>query len=245
MTQSDSFFIKEPLPVPAKAREVHLRIVEQLTLIDQYATADCLDPEFISRYNQFLLLFEQYQKAVLENYATRCTCSSSCSNCCFHWVEDVNSYEAAIIADYIYRNMYGSIDEIVAVAKKDLLELERLDQILSERVAHYTDEQIASIDQVDLLLTSFYQLRRPCPLLDKDGNCSIYPVRPLTCRMYLSFSDPSRCAPEYINSEDIPTYLLDVDECANDILDAIHFRYMRFEGDTGLRSLLIKHLGKW
>jgi hypothetical protein len=70
----------------------------------------------------------------------------------------------------------------------------------------------------------------------------IYPVRPLTCRMYLSTSDPLRCNPDYIHASLTPTMIIDLSEEANRILDRLHFRFQRFDGDTGLRSLLLKHL---
>ncbi|SHH63215.1 YkgJ family cysteine cluster protein [Ferrimonas marina] len=38
------------------------------------------------------------------------------------------------------------------------------------------------------------QERTPCPFL-KDGECSVYEVRPLACRMKLSGDDPAMCEP--------------------------------------------------
>jgi hypothetical protein len=58
----------------------------------------------------------------------------------------------------------------------------------------------------------------------------------------MSFSDAMLCNPEYQDQEDIATYLLNLEENANTILDRLHFRYQRFAGESGLRSLLLKHL---
>lgn len=44
----------------------------------------------------------------------------------------------------------------------------------------------------------FFQLKwkdRKCPFLDKDQNCSIYPVRPIICRSHNSIEDPIKCKP--------------------------------------------------
>jgi Fe-S-cluster containining protein len=79
-------------------------------------------------------------------------------------------------------------------------------------------------------------------LLGDDGTCCVYPVHPLTCRIYVSFSEPHRCDPDYINEDAVPTALLDLEEQANRILDSLHFRYRRFGDDTGLRSLLASYL---
>jgi hypothetical protein len=58
----------------------------------------------------------------------------------------------------------------------------------------------------------------------------------------MSFSENALCAPEYQETDDIPTYLLNLDENASEILDRLHFRYQRFPEETGLRSMLVKHL---
>jgi hypothetical protein len=60
--------------------------------------------------------------------------------------------------------------------------------------------------------------------------------------MYVSFSDPFRCSPDDINEGDTPTYLFDLEEEADALIDALHFKFLRFEGDSGLRSLLVKYL---
>jgi len=93
-----------------------------------------------------------------------------------------------------------------------------------------------------LLLNLFHRQHRPCPFLDIDGTCSIYPVRPLTCRIYVSFSDPLRCSPEYAAGAAAPGRLIDLSPTANEILDRLHFKYQRLEGDTGLRSQMIGYL---
>jgi hypothetical protein len=60
--------------------------------------------------------------------------------------------------------------------------------------------------------------------------------------MYVSFSAPEQCDPAYIDNENIPTYLFDLEEGADSIIDRLHFRFLKFENDTGLRSLLAKYL---
>jgi len=60
--------------------------------------------------------------------------------------------------------------------------------------------------------------------------------------MYVSFSDPLRCRPEYINEGATPTYLFNPGEEVDRLLDKLHFKFMKFEGDTGLQSLLVKYL---
>lgn len=231
---------KQPLPIPESARAIHKQIVEKLTWIERMEPLSCLEPLFLKNYSEVLDLFEKYRTQVLLHSKKTPSCSCGCAQCCRHWVEDVNSFEAEIIAGYIRKNFPERIPIIIERCKKDEEELKRLERIVFSKAAR--EIETGRIDEVDLLLSVFYQARRPCPLLEPDDSCSIYPVRPLTCRIYMSFSDPSHCDPDYINSEDIPTYLLDLEESACDILDRLHFRYLRFSDDTGLRSLVPKYL---
>ncbi|HEX3018696.1 MAG TPA: hypothetical protein VHP36_00265 [Chitinispirillaceae bacterium] len=241
MTSLPSELYGEKIPVPQAAKKIHSQIISNLILLEKSNFSSCLDLQFRSLFNNTLELFEKYQSAILENSSISCTCHKGCHNCCFHWVEDVNSFEAEIIAHYISSNMPGKITEIVNTCVEDLRELERLYKIVQNRLAGAQAEE-QEIDEIDLLLSVYYQMKRLCPLCNKDGSCMIYQVRPLTCRIYMSFSDPALCDPAYINDELVPTYLLNLDEDANDILDRLHFKYQKFQDDTGLRSLLIKYL---
>ncbi|MBN1601247.1 MAG: YkgJ family cysteine cluster protein [Chitinispirillaceae bacterium] len=237
----DSPHNKPLLTVPAKGVAIHTRMVALLKELIVLKSDNCLAPSFRVPFSSCLKLFDQYQAAILEHNQMTVTCRSGCCCCCNHWVEDVNSFEAAIIYDYILKNIPERIPEIIKTCEKDLQQLEHLEKTMLSHpdVSQTPDDQL---DQTDLLLAVFYQFKRPCPLLDNNGRCSIYPVRPITCRIYFSFSDPSRCEPEYINEDDIPTYLLDTQEEVSELLDTLHFKYLSFEGNTGLRSLLLSYL---
>lgn len=232
--------LKPLLPVPIKAVYVHEKIVKNLKLLENTCYSSCLDRNFRRIFTDVLQLFSEYQKLILVNSNRTPSCRSGCASCCFHWVEDVNSFEAELIADHIRNKMPGKVQGIIDQCATDEAELERLAGIISSKnISSINSEEI---DETDLLLSVFYQMRRPCPFLNEDKSCGIYEIRPLTCRIYMSFSDVSKCDPEYINEDDIPTYLLDLEEEASAILDIIHFRFLKFEGDTGLRSLICKYL---
>jgi Fe-S-cluster containining protein len=159
-------------------------------------------------------------------------------------VEDVYSFEAVLISAFVKDTMPMRIPEIVESFERDVREMEKLDRIVSSRLMHRRrNPETVGIDSVDLLLASFYQLRRSCAFLEEDGSCGIYEVRPLTCRIYMSFSTPEYCDPDYINVSDIHTYLLDIEEEASELLDRLHVKYDAFGNDLGLRSLMVKCLG--
>jgi Fe-S-cluster containining protein len=239
-TDKDSSHEKPLLTVPRQGIAIHTRMVALLKELIVLKNDNCLEPSFRTLFSSCLDLFDEYQNLIIEHNNMKVTCRSGCCCCCNHWVEDVNSFEATIICDYISKNFPERIPEIIKVCENDSHQLEHLEKtMLSHPDVSQTPED--QLDQTDLLLSVFYQFRRPCPLLDSFGKCSVYPVRPLTCRIYFSFSDPTRCEPEYINEGEIPTYLLDAQEEVSELLDTLHFRYITFEGNTGLRSLLLSH----
>lgn len=221
------------------ARCVMNRIVSMLLELEMRGFSSPTDPEFLELYGNILQEIELYQRTVISLLETGISCSKGCSDCCCHWVEDVNSFEAQIIADFVLRTMPEKTGTILKQCREDCIELDRLEKLLNDGLNKTT---LSAIDPIDLLLNLFYRQHRPCPFLDIDGTCSIYPVRPLTCRIYVSFSDPLRCSPEYTARAAAPGRLIDLSPTANEILDRLHFRYQQLEGDTGLRSQMTGYL---
>jgi Fe-S-cluster containining protein len=233
---------KKPLPVPPAAEEIHKQIHERLAALETGGSRSCLEPAFKKTWREILHLIDRYQKEIAGASGMVISCAKGCAACCCHWVEDVNSFEAEMIAEHIKSTCSDKIPSIRAQCRRDEESLLKLNDIVETKLAAEHDRPSAdAIDPVDLLLASFYRLRSQCPLLE-NGQCIAYPVRPLTCRMYVSFSKPEQCDPAYIDNEDIPTYLFDLEEAADGIIDRLHFRFLKFENDTGLRSLLAKYL---
>lgn len=228
--------------IPSGAAFLLEQMVNRLRLLERLDCPSPLDTRFRSLFREITGLAGRYQEVVISHSEYTLSCAKGCASCCFHWVEDVNSFEAEIIADRIRSVMPDRIEAVRKQCCDDLRELERLEGFVDTRLRGATGTGGEEIDPVDLLLGVFYRMRRPCPLLDGEGNCMVYDIRPLTCRIYVSFSDPVRCDPEYVRSEMIRTCIIDFSEEVNRILDTLHFRYMRFPDDTGLRSQLEKYL---
>ena len=235
-------FIKKSLPIPEPAKEIHNTIVITLENLIGLSLSSPLHPDFISAYDKILNLFHQYQNEVIKDYSKKVTCKKGCTFCCCHWVEDVNSFEAEIIADYIKKHFPERIHSIIKICREDEKELIKLNDIMEQKlIENRMNKEVSDIDSTDLLLASYYQLERPCALLSDSGMCTIYEIRPLTCRIYISFSEPHLCSAEYINKSNIPTYLLDLEESASKLLDTLHERYNRYS-KSGLQALLIDYL---
>lgn len=233
---------KEPLPLSESARRVQETIVVRLMALADEDWHSCLEPDFRKQWAEILHMVDRYQQEIAAFSHVQPACAAGCAACCNHWVEDVNSFEAEIIADHIRRCFPERVSRIVRQCRDDEKRLERLDEIVQESMAALGPRsRRASADPVDTLLAQFYRLGIPCPLLD-NSKCLAYRVRPLTCRMYVNFSDSSRCAPGSIDAGDVPTYLFDLEEKADGIIDQLHFRFARFAGNTGLRSLLPEYL---
>ncbi len=194
------------------------------------------DDEFYSAWRRLLDLYDRFQNEVMKASGINIVCHAGCSTCCFHWVEDVYSFEAIMISRYIAYHFPASIMEITGSFRDDADALNSLRKFVDEKAMEYPDEVP---DPYELLLSCFYQLERPCALLDAAGSCSIYPVRPLTCRDYLNLRDPDACLPDRINTEDPGTFILYLSDTASERLEQLHRRFDAFNDNRSLRNLLV------
>lgn len=222
------------------AQRTHGQIVRLLDGLWDARHGSPLDPKFAGPYREFLALVDRYQRELLEAEHRVPSCAAGCMMCCCHWVEDVYSFETEVIAARIRRRHGDRLAAIVAACRRDMDVMERLDRELDSSPApgKGAGEGDGPDQRTERLLGAFYALRRPCPLLTAERRCLVYDVRPLTCRVYLSFSPPSRCDPEYADERDVPICLVDLEESASALLDRLHERYDRFGNDTSLRSVL-------
>lgn len=117
-------------------------------------------------------------------------CSKGCSKCCYMYI-DCSPVEASLIRKYI--ETYFTEEQV-----KDL-------KIKIEKNLKYvpTYKQIAdckTVKEVELIVNKYRDLNIPCVFLNKDGECTIYEVRPLQCRAHFIISDPAICREENIAS---------------------------------------------
>jgi Fe-S-cluster containining protein len=234
----------EPLPIPSSAYAVHLEIVKLLKELNRLANPSCISMPFLQAWKEQLVLFERYQFEISSASSLHVACAKGCSACCGHWVDEVYSFEGEMIADFLKKKHNDKIPSIADRCREDTAVLDQLKGLVEEKISATApgEAEAERIDAQDLLLSVFYQMNRPCPLLDR-GVCSIYEVRPLTCRKYVSFSDPRFCRPESINEGEAATYLFGLENDALELLETLHKKYAKFDGEYGLRALLLKYLG--
>ncbi len=235
---------KPLLPISERALAIHEEIVYFLKVLANIPLETGIDAEFKETYFAVLEIYEEYQEMVITDSGEKACCYEGCAQCCFHWVEDVYSFEGEIIAQYLKKNHPDKIKDIVQSFSDDEKELLFIQEIMEKKILKNAanDPEFEEIDAMEILLSGFYQLKRPCALLDENKSCIIYAVRPLTCRVFLNFSEPVNCHPDFINSGEVHTYILDLEEEAIIILDKLHEKYKRFGENQGLRSMLLKLL---
>jgi Fe-S-cluster containining protein len=228
-----------PPKVPVHACSLEKQIIAILKRLIRHSRPSCCDNKFRADYEKALVLFSRYQDAVLANYPLKVTCGPRCKVCCYHWPEDTYSFEVRYIADFLKKNRREEIPAICSSLSEDIVCLKRIKKTVSVRLNDAAQKAaIGEIDPYDIALSSFYLLKRPCPLLTRNGLCSIHPIRPFTCRVYISFSSKEYCKPSRIVSDKALTYLLDLEQDASDLFDRLHFMYDVFDGDTSFRSML-------
>lgn len=234
---------RAPLPVPPAAQAIHLSIIERLKELNNGIFKTCKDPSFQQCWEEIAVLFENYQRETSNDSRLQKTCKEGCAACCCHWVDEVRSFEAEIIADFLRKNCKAKIPSVIDHCREDIAVLGQLNGLVDQKLSVSGGDEKARIDAEDLLLSVFYQMGRPCPLLEK-GACIAYGVRPLTCRGYVSFSDARYCDPEHINDGKAATYLFGFEDDAMGLIEKLDEKFRMVEGEYGLRKLLVKYLEK-
>ncbi|MBN1498172.1 MAG: YkgJ family cysteine cluster protein [Spirochaetes bacterium] len=245
MKEENETTVKPLLRIPPAAEKIHADITRILREILDANYPDCDDAGFRRSYINAMTLYDDYQREAVSASGDRLACGEGCWICCCHYAEDVYSFEAALIASYVKTLPEEESARIEESCEETVYRFERLKDIVREKLS--LDEYKSAPEELDpdeILLNSYYQLRNRCPFLDQSDRCAIYPIRPLTCRAYINLGDPGVCPPEMINESDTVTYILDLDDEANELLDELHARYERYPKDTALCSLVLKYLSE-
>jgi Fe-S-cluster containining protein len=238
------FNVKDPI-VTKKAKSIEKQIFVLLRDLINSKYPSCLQKEFRIKWNNILNLFDKYQKEILSCYPLKVTCKKNCGICCNHWPEDTYSFEVIYIAEYLKKQRKSEIEKIKNILRDDILCLKNIKKTIKKKFeALKVSQTYKNIDLYDVALFSFYQFNRPCPLLDKNGSCSIYKIRPLTCRVYVSFSPPKYCSPNRILGNKTLTFLLDIKKEPYNLFDRLNFMYDFFDGNTAFREMLYHALTK-
>lgn len=117
----------------------------------------------------------------LTERGVRPTCAKGCAHCCRQEIR-VARAEAEAIVDWITRTW--DADTIAALKER-----------LRSWMSWYTQDYKQLVDSGITRGEAFYEHGPQCPALQGD-ECSIYPVRPMTCRRHYVSSPPDACRQE-------------------------------------------------
>jgi Fe-S-cluster containining protein len=137
-----------------------------------------LTPLFQGMQSQYMAISQLTQSFAMRTHQQNkpIACEKGCQWCCFQPVY-MTTQEAILIHEFIKQSFNTSqINHIISNARSKFKKTKGLKEEQKQMVKH------------------------ACPFLH-EGSCSIYPVRPMACRIYLS-SDKESCKRKYDNPGD-------------------------------------------
>lgn len=197
-------------------------LVEQLPLIR----------EFTREYHR---LYSEYLDAVLPQQPRPIQCRPACGNCCHHYPMSVEPFELL--------TLYGDLR-----GRNDLLDIMEACQVRSSLFSRMFESRRTEAEkgevadgegqgsQMDLddyaedkALHDYFAAWKPCPFSDKAGDCTVYPLRPVSCRMYFSETDPKFCTPEHLQTPENDSYIVYLPDSIEDAVYGISEHYSLLE----------------
>ncbi|MPQ46909.1 hypothetical protein GCQ56_07760 [Marinifilum sp. N1E240] len=110
-------------------------------------------------------------------------CIEGCDHCCYQSIE-VLLWEQPLIEDYVKQNIHG--EDLNRIKKNH-------EDWLSFFHANTPNKEILNVKEVFVDFMNVVDSNNlPCPFLH-ENKCSIYPVRPLSCRSHFMLDSPQKC----------------------------------------------------
>lgn len=135
----------------------------------------------INKVKNEILRINKFLDAALKR--EKKACSIGCSHCC-HQNIPVHAAEEITITEYVDKEF-------------TLIDIKALTSRLREwfRFVNAHTPNVPTLSQYDVRVfgEQIIKHRIPCPFL-VDDKCSVYPVRPITCRSFYVAEDPGKCA---------------------------------------------------
>lgn len=144
-------------------------------------------PTLLQFARDFHETYSRWQREAAKQFSEPVRCTRGCSNCCQHYPMSIEPFEALLL--------YSEIRNRPDFAR--ILE-DCFRRVQSFAAFSREAEGLGDEDREDAALHRYFGQGLRCPLLGAEGECSVHLVRPITCRMYFSFTDPRYCTPEYL-----------------------------------------------
>ena len=145
---------------------------------------------------------DRYLAELLHEAAVDPTCAARCSACCTD-VPPVLSVEALRMVRVLRHHERGQI-----YLQRAVDQARNFQKLLLERM-RVRDEIDTSDPRYRRAQLAWRHLGYPCPVLDDEGNCSVYAARPLACRVHSHVEDAAHCeprSPRFLHAERPPVW---------------------------------------
>lgn len=173
-------------------------------------------PAIIAFTKAYHEAYSQYLKAVLPQQPRPIQCRPACGNCCHHYPMSVEPFELI----YLYSELRKR-DDLISIMEACQFRASTFDHLYEKRL-----ETIASEDEAeDKALHDYFAVWKPCPFSDRAGDCSVYPLRPVSCRMYFSETDPKFCTPDFLQTEKNESYIVYLPDVIEEAIYGISEHY--------------------
>ncbi len=196
-----------------------------------------IEAKLLGSFQELLQVVSEEIVQMEETVAMRPTCQVGCAFCC---------YFPIIITEMEAKLMKAAINEMPTERR------EKIHAHLRNYFETYKDdlEELTALDhEEDPDFKRKYISRQiPCPMLNTETNqCIAYEIRPIPCRTYVNYADPSVCAKEHMPKEPI-SYEFLYNEYMGALNEFLQFLYE--EGDTAFIEYpndvyVYKYLPEW
>ena len=113
--------------------------------------------------------------------------------------------------------------------RDDLLSLMEACQMRSDKFEALfetrKEEGLSEDDAEDRALHDYFAWWRSCPFSNGVGDCTVYPLRTVSCRMYFSETDPKYCTPDMLQTEKNDSYIVYMPDVVEDAVYGISEHY--------------------
>ncbi len=179
-----------------------------------------VDEKLLGSFQELLEVVSEEIVQMEEAVQLKPTCQMGCAFCCYFPII-INEMEAKLMKNAIARmpeerqtRIHEHLRNYFEQYGKELEELTTLDH---EEDPDFKKKYIAK--------------QIPCPMLNTETNqCMAYEIRPIPCRTYVNYTNPSVCAENHMPKEPISYEFL-----YNEYMGALNefLQYLYEEGDTG------------
>lgn len=187
-------------------------------------------PKILNFTQEYHRLFGLYLDAVLPQQPRPIQCRPACGNCCHHYPMSVEPFELLSLYSE-FRRRDDLLDIMEACQQRSSLFNRFFNKRLEEGKAAVdnpsTETSVMDAEDYaeDRALHDYFTAWKPCPFSDKAGDCSVYPLRPVSCRMYFSETDPKFCTPEYLQTPENDSYIVYMPDSIEDAVYGISEHY--------------------